>query len=81
MKDGLNDLIPWLEKLLEDSAKVDPDDDRKEVRRQLFVILVITTTRRRHFRTSHKAWTEPNNLWLAFDKHVLRRPESMQDTP
>ena len=35
MKDGLNDLIPWLEKLLEDSAKVDPDDDREEVRRQL----------------------------------------------
>ena len=35
MKDKFNDLIPWLEKLLEDSAKVDPDDNREEVRRQL----------------------------------------------
>ena len=43
------------------------------------VILVITTTRRRRLHTflhafTHKAWTEPNNLWLAFDKHVLRQP-------
>ena len=35
MKDKFNDLIPWLEKLLEDLAKVGPDDDREEARRRL----------------------------------------------
>ena len=34
VKDKFNDRIPWLEKLLEDLAKADPDDDRK-VRRRL----------------------------------------------
>ena len=34
MKDKFNDLIPWLEKLLEDLAKVGPDDDREEARRR-----------------------------------------------
>ena len=35
MKDKLNDLIPWLEKLQETLAKVNPDDDREEVERRL----------------------------------------------
>ena len=34
MKDKLNDLIPWLEKLLEHLAKVSPVDDREEVERR-----------------------------------------------
>ena len=34
MKDKLADLIPWLEKLLESLAKVNPDDDREEVERR-----------------------------------------------
>ena len=34
MKDKLNDLIPWLEKLLESLAKVNPDDNREEVERR-----------------------------------------------
>ena len=35
MKDKLNDLMPWLEKLQEILAKVNPDDDREEVERRL----------------------------------------------
>ena len=34
MKDKLNDLIPWLEKLLETLAKVNPNDDHEEVERR-----------------------------------------------
>lgn len=34
MKDKLSDLIPWLEKLLKNLAKVNPDDDREEVERR-----------------------------------------------
>lgn len=34
VKDKLNDLIPWLEKLLVTLAKVNPDDDREEVDRR-----------------------------------------------
>ena len=34
MKDKLDDLIPWLEKLLVTLAKVKPDDDRDEVERR-----------------------------------------------
>jgi hypothetical protein len=34
VKDKLNDLIPWLEKLLESLAKVNQDDDREEVERR-----------------------------------------------
>ena len=34
MKDKLNDLIPWLEKLLITLAKVNPDDDHDEVERR-----------------------------------------------
>ena len=29
VKDKLNDLIPWLEKLLENLAKVNPDDNHE----------------------------------------------------
>jgi hypothetical protein len=35
VKDKLNDLIPWLEKLKETLAKVNPDGDREEVERRL----------------------------------------------
>ena len=34
MKDKLSDLIPWLEKLLDTLAKVDPNDDREEAERR-----------------------------------------------
>ena len=34
MKDKLDDLIPWLEKLLDTLAKVNPDNDREEVDRR-----------------------------------------------
>ena len=34
MKDKLGDLIPWLDKLLDTLAKVDPDSDREEVERR-----------------------------------------------
>ena len=34
MKDKLNDLIPWLKKLLQSLAKVNPDDDPEEVERR-----------------------------------------------
>ena len=34
MKDKLNDLIPWLDKLVDTLAKVDPDSDREEVERR-----------------------------------------------
>jgi hypothetical protein len=34
VKDKLNDLIPWLEKLLVTLAKVNPNDDREEVERR-----------------------------------------------
>ena len=34
MKDKLDDLIPWLNKLLDTLAKVDPDNDREEVERR-----------------------------------------------
>ena len=34
MKDKLDDLIPWLKKLLDTLAKVNPDDDREEVERR-----------------------------------------------
>ena len=34
VKDKLDDLIPWLEKLLKSLAKVSPDDDREEVERR-----------------------------------------------
>ena len=34
MKDKLNDLIPWLEKLLGSLAKANPDNDREEVERR-----------------------------------------------
>ena len=34
MKDKLDDLIPWLEKLLQSLAKVNPDDDPEEVERR-----------------------------------------------
>ena len=34
MKDELNDLILWLEKLLENLAKANPDDGREEVERR-----------------------------------------------
>ena len=34
MKDKLNDLIPWLEKLLVTLAKVNPNDDGEEVERR-----------------------------------------------
>jgi hypothetical protein len=34
VKDKLSDLIPWLEKLQENLAKVNPDGDREEVERR-----------------------------------------------
>jgi hypothetical protein len=34
VKDKLNDLIPWLEKLLATLAKVNPNDDPEEVERR-----------------------------------------------
>ena len=34
VKDKLDDLIPWLKKLLDTLAKVNPDDDREEVERR-----------------------------------------------
>jgi len=34
VKDKLNDLIPWLKKLQQSLAKVNPDDDREEVERR-----------------------------------------------
>ena len=34
MKDKLNDLIPWLKKLQQSLAKVNPADDREEVERR-----------------------------------------------
>ena len=34
MKDKLDDLIPWLEKLLVTLAKANPDDDREEAERR-----------------------------------------------
>ena len=34
VKDKLNDLSPWLEKLLVTLAKVNPDDDHEEVERR-----------------------------------------------
>jgi len=34
VKDKLDDLIPWLKKLQESLAKVNPDDDREEVERR-----------------------------------------------
>jgi len=34
VKDKLDDLIPWLKKLQHSLAKVNPDDDREEVRRR-----------------------------------------------
>jgi hypothetical protein len=34
VKDKLNDLIPWLEKLQESLAKVNPDGDHEEVERR-----------------------------------------------
>jgi len=34
VKDKLDDLIPWLDKLLDTLAKVDPDNDREEVERR-----------------------------------------------
>lgn len=34
MKDKLSDLIPWLEKLLQSLAKVNPDNDPEEVERR-----------------------------------------------
>jgi len=34
VKDKLGDLIPWLQKLLQSLAKVDPDDDPEEVERR-----------------------------------------------
>ena len=34
VKDKLGDLIPWLEKLLDTLAKVNPDNDREEVERR-----------------------------------------------
>jgi hypothetical protein len=34
VKDKLNDLIPWLEKLQESLAKANPDGDREEVERR-----------------------------------------------
>ena len=34
MKDKLDDLIPWLSKLLDTLGKVDPDNDREEVERR-----------------------------------------------
>ena len=34
MKDKLSDLMPWLEKLQESLAKVNPDSDREEVERR-----------------------------------------------
>jgi hypothetical protein len=34
VKDKLNDLIPWLEKLQETLARVNPDGDREEVERR-----------------------------------------------
>jgi len=34
VKDKLNDLIPWLEKLQDTLAKVNPDNDREEVERR-----------------------------------------------
>ena len=34
MKDKLGDLIPWLEKLLQNLAKANPEDDPEEVERR-----------------------------------------------
>jgi len=34
VKDKLDDLVPWLEKLLVTLAKVNPNDDRDEVERR-----------------------------------------------
>jgi len=34
VRDKLNDLIPWLEKLLVTLAKVNPNDDPEEVERR-----------------------------------------------
>ena len=34
MKDKLDDLTPWLKKLLDTLAKVNPDDDREEIERR-----------------------------------------------
>ena len=34
MKDKLNDLIPWLKKLQQSLAKVNPDNDPEEVERR-----------------------------------------------
>ena len=34
MKDKLNDLAPWLEKLLQNLAKVNPNDDPEETERR-----------------------------------------------
>ena len=34
MKDKLDDLVPWLEKLLVTLAKVNPNNDRDEVERR-----------------------------------------------
>jgi len=34
VKDKLNDLVPWLKKLQQSLAKVNPDDNREEVERR-----------------------------------------------
>ena len=34
VKDKLNDLIPWLDKLVVTLAKVNPKDDREEIERR-----------------------------------------------
>ena len=34
MKDKLNDLVPWLKKLQETLARVNPDDDPEEIERR-----------------------------------------------
>ena len=80
VKEKLNDLIPWLEKLQENLMKVDPDGDREEIERRSqlakFVsyleppVFPITTLYRslEEIRTRSLALSGKNRLARVLDK-------------
>jgi len=47
IKDKLEELIPWLTKLLESLAKVDPNEDQQEVERRTQLARSVTNQTRR----------------------------------
>jgi len=90
IKDKLEELIPWLTKLLESLAKVDPNEDQQEVERRTQLSRSVTnqtrhsTSKKRSFvgpwKTSHNDrkpyWRRGSVPDFSIRRGMLKRSES-----